>query len=233
MNIQGLQDLRNQVRELVTAFLTLDTCLAEGAAQLRREAEVKRLETMATRICEYLAQAKSSEYEEQRAWETKNSLKGLGKLIITNIDFTDGQHPRFNAFKNSIAAQPTSKQPCFGTIVVGFDKGGLPDDVHVMSISGRAREQHRLESEIIQELQRRGMLLCSPNAFIEMIHIVIGQLREGKLRLPISVTQLPASLAIPRIVAARLATSVQWMSQLPSPKDSIVGDEGNLPNGNI
>ncbi len=233
MNNQGLQDLGNRVRELATTCRTLDTFLAEGAAQLLREAEVKRLETMATRICEYVAEAKSSENRAQRAWQTGDSLVGIGKLIVKGIDFTDGKHAGLDAFKKNIAALPSSKQPCFGTIMVGVDRGGLPDDVHVISISGRAREQYQTESGIIQELQRRGMLLFYPDVFHAMVDRLIKQLHEGKIRLPILPKQLPAGLAIPRKVPVRLLTSVQWVPQLPAPQDTGTGDKGNSPNDTI
>ncbi|MFC1846482.1 hypothetical protein ACFLYS_00275, partial [Chloroflexota bacterium] len=138
-----------------------------------------------------------------------------------------------NKVQKAVAALPSSKEHCFGTIMVCIGKGGLPDDVHVISVSRRARTQNQPESKIIQELQQRGMLLFSPDVFPVIINTLIEQLRAGKLSLPISLKQLPAELAIPlaklvipRKVTVRLLTPVQLVPQLPAPKDTNTRDKG-------
>lgn len=233
MNHHGLLDLRNRVCELATACRTVDTFFAEGAAQLRQEDEAKTLKTMTAWVFEHVATAKQVEYEAQREWKTDTSFKSFGKYIVKNIDYIDGPHAGLDAFKKNIAALPFGKQPCFGTIVVGVDRRGLPDDVHVISISGRAREQYLPESKIIQALQRQGMLLFYPAVFHSMVDALIKQLLEGKLRLPILPKQLPAQLAVPRKITVKLLPPVQWVAQLPSPKVTDIGDGDSVPSDPI
>jgi len=194
MNTQSLQDLRDRARELATACRTLDTIFAQGAVRLRQEAEVERLKTMATRIRQHLEEATMSEKGAQYGSQKADALVGIGRFIAQGIGPAKGEHARVDAFDKTIAARQASRQHCFGMIMVCVGKGGLPDDVHVVSISRRARTQNLSESAITLEIQKGGALLFTAGKFMQMVEGVVRGIREGKLRLPILPEQLTAKL---------------------------------------
>jgi hypothetical protein len=63
---------------------------------------------------------------------------------------------------------------------------GLPDNVRVISISQLARESNRPQTEIMSKLQDDGYLLFSEEAFSLLIDRLVGDVREGRLHLPVS-----------------------------------------------
>jgi hypothetical protein len=74
--------------------------------------------------------------------------------------------------------------------MVCIGPNGLPDDVKVVSISQLARELNRPEPEIIDKLQDDGHLLFSEHVFSLLIDRLVGDIREGRLSLPISRNKL-------------------------------------------
>ena len=201
---------------------------------MAREADMKMLQNLTTRLKQDLEEAALSENGAEYASFKADAVGSVGSLIGKRIGSAiAGPAWREEAFEKELTARRTRRQCTFGTIVVCVGKRGLPDDVHVVSISKLARTHNRFESEVIQLLQQRGVLLFSPDVFHVMFGTLIEQLREGKLRLPISPKQLPAKLAIPRKVTVRLLTSIQLVPQLPAPKNTSTGDKGDSPNDTI
>jgi hypothetical protein len=92
---------------------------------------------------------------------------------------------RLSTFSNSLRSV-SNKKPPFGNVMVCIGSGGLPGDVEIISISQLARESKRPESDVINELQKRGYLLFSKEAFSLLNDKLIDDIREGRLRLPIS-----------------------------------------------
>ena len=215
MNSQYLLDLRKRLREMGSACQALNNFFVNGADRLVREADVKRLQGFATWLKHQLEKAKLSEDGAQYAWRKASLIGDIGELVGKAIGSTPGEHPRVEVFKKTLAARQTGKQHSFGTIMICVGQGGLPDDVHVVSISELARIKNRVESEIIREFQQRGEWLFSPEGFLVMLGTLIEKLHEGKLRLPISLKQLPAKLAIPREITVEYLVQIQLVPQLP------------------
>ena len=190
MNTQAPQDLKDRARELLAACRTLDTMLAEGAVRLRQEAEVERLRAMATCIRRHLEEAAQSENRAQDACRRAEALGGRGRALVKGIAVWE--HAKVEAFEKTIAARRSGRQHCFGMVMVCVGKGGLPDDVNVVSISGRARDQNRSPSAIALDMQKRGALLFTPENFMQSVEGVASDIRKGKLRLPV----LPEQLAV-------------------------------------
>jgi hypothetical protein len=187
MNIQSLQESKNQVLELAAACQTLDTFFAEGAVQLDREDQVKRLRKMAIMIKLDIEKAESSENSARITAQTVDSGGEIAKIIISPV-MGKGR----DAFDKTTAARNVGRQHCFGNIMVRVGKGGLPDDVQVVCISERAREQNRPESSIILEIRKSGTLLFTPDSFMQMVEGAIRDIRKGKLRLPMLPSHLIA-----------------------------------------
>lgn len=179
MGVQRLQGLGKQALEEIAACQKLDTYFAEGAVQIRREDHAKRLRKMVAMIKLDVEKAESSEKREQTAAQELESGVEIAKLFI---------NPLMNnrdAFEKTMVTRKASRQHCFGNIMVCISKGGFPDDVHVISIAEKAREQNKPESAIILELQRSGFLLVSPNNFQQLVVGVVRDVRNGKLKLPV------------------------------------------------
>ena len=194
MNTQSLLGLKDRVQKLATACRTLDAIFAEGAVQLRQEAEVERLQKMTTRIRLHLEEVELSENGAQNASQTVDALGGIVKLIVKGIGSAMGEHFQVGVFEKTMTARQSSRQHCFGMIMVCIGKGGLPDDVRVVSISERARTQNRSESAIIHEIQESGALLLTSDKFMQLVEGVVCDIRKGNLRLPILPDQLIAKL---------------------------------------
>jgi hypothetical protein len=169
-----------------------------GADHLVREADIKRLQSLAYGLKHQLEKAYLREDGAQKGWRRAGTIGDIAELVGKEIGSTPGEHPSVEVFKTTLMARRASRQNCFGMILICVGQGGLPDDVRLVLISGLARSQNREEDDIIREIQQRGEWLFSPEGFLVMLDTLIEQLREGKLRLPISLKQLPAKLAIPR-----------------------------------
>ena len=110
----------------------------------------------------------------------------IAKIIVAAT--TENQRAR--NFVNQVFDTDADKKRPYGTVMVCVGPKGLPDDVRVVSISELARESNRAESEIINELQKRGCLLFNEEAFSLLIDKLIIDVREGRLLLPISTEKL-------------------------------------------
>ena len=199
MNTQSLQDLNNQARDLIADCRTLDTFFVEGAVRLDQETQVKRLGEMTTRIRLRLEEAESSENGARYASQKGDALGSIGKLIVKGIGSKKGEHFRVDAFEKTTMARQAGRQHTFGNIMVRLGKGGLPDDVCVISFSELARTQNRPESVISLEIKKSGTLLFTPDSFMQLVEGVIRDIRNGKLRSPI----LPEQLILRPVLVTR------------------------------
>lgn len=68
--------------------------------------------------------------------------------------------------------------------MVRIGPGGVPDDVHVVSVSRLARDSLRKESEIIGELQKPKNTLLTEEKFLEFMDGLAEEIMAGRLSLP-------------------------------------------------
>jgi len=195
MNTQSLKELKNQALELVASCQTLETFFAEGAVGIQQEDQVKRLRKMATMIKLELEEAESGEKSALVIAQTVDSGGEIAKSIISPL-MGKGRE----VFDKTVVARRAGRQHCFGNIMVCVGKGGLPDDVHVVSIAEIAREQNRPESSIKLEIQKSGTLLFTPVSFMQLVEEATRDIRKGKLRLPILPEHLMRPIHVKSIV---------------------------------
>ncbi len=157
---------------------------------MNRKDEASRLMELHSSISQQLDRAKSLEsaasYSHSRA-KLITSLVGLGMGVAIKMTSED---KRAQAFSDHLLRNLGGKQRPFGMVFVCIGPKGLPDDVEVVSVSGLARESNREESEVINELRRRGCLLLSEQAFSLLIDKLVKGIQEGRLLLPISAEKL-------------------------------------------
>ena len=180
-----LENLQGKARKLTAAGLSLITLFAEEAKRLNREDEASRLKAVYSTVVEQLERVKCSEssasYAQSQINQTASAVTlgmSLGRAMVSKGN-------RLSTFSNSLRSVDNKKPP-FGNVMVCIGPGGLPGDVEVFSISRLARESKRPESDVINELQKRGYLLFSKEAFSLLNDKLVDDIREGRLRLPIS-----------------------------------------------
>jgi hypothetical protein len=190
MKIKYIQGLRGQVHSLTSACRELDAFLVNGANLLNRGNDVERAEKSAASLLERLD---SLEQEDQRRSIEGHDIDQFIESGVAILGLLMTGRNRGDIMNKTIKEMHASRKCYLGTIVVRVGVGGFPDDVSIIPVSRIARE----ESEVMRELRQQGGVLFSPKNFRQMLPILIDNLREGKLRLPILLEQLPLKLAIP------------------------------------
>jgi len=179
-----LENSQSQAKKLTETELALNALFAGEETRLEWEDEASSLKALYRTIVEQLDRMKYSEssacYGDTKA-NLAFSVTGLAAKII--VATTKNQ--RAWNFVNNIFDTEGHKKP-FGTVMVCVGPKGLPDDATVISISQSARESNRSEPEITNKLQDDGHLLFSKEVFSLLIDRLVGDVREGKLHLPVS-----------------------------------------------
>ena len=180
---EHLQNLRSQAEKLIGAGLGLNALFAEEGTRLQREDEASSLRVAYGTIAEKLKELRgievSASYEDSRA-NAILFVTGLSRAAIVSKD------NRASAMKDYLVRKGIERKQPFGLVMVCIGPKGLPDDARAVSISQLARESNRLESQITNKLQEDGYLLFSKEAFSLLIDRLVGDVREGKLHLPVS-----------------------------------------------
>ena len=179
-----LENSQSQAKKLTETELALNALFAGEETRLEWEDEASSLKALYRTIVEQLDRMKYSEssacYGDTKA-NLAFSVTGLAAKII--VATTKNQRA-WNVV-NNIFDTEGHKKP-FGTVMVCVGPKGLPDDATVISISQSARESNRSEPEIMNKLQDDGYLLFSKKVFSLLIDRLVGDVREGKLHLPVS-----------------------------------------------
>ncbi|MCD6390910.1 MAG: hypothetical protein J7L92_02790 [Dehalococcoidia bacterium] len=179
-----LENLQSLAKKLTETELALNALFAEEEIRLECEDEASSLKALYRTIADQLDRTKYSEscacYGDTKA-NLDFSITGLAVKII--VATTKNQ--RAWNFVNNIFDTEGHKKP-FGKVMVRVGPKGLPDDATVISISQSARESNRSEPEIMNKLQEDGYLLFSQEAFSTLVDRLVGDVREGRLSLPIS-----------------------------------------------
>ena len=181
-----VKNLYHRAKKLTSTSLSLVTLFAEEATRLSREDEASRLRTLYFSIRRQLYWTKSNEGAASYAHSQANLIISLGGLAAGGIIKMVSRNKQLSAFADYLLKSPTNKERPFGQVLICIGPKGLPDDAEVVSISRLARESNRPESEIINKLREGGYLLFNEKTFSLLIDRLIDDVREGRLRLPIS-----------------------------------------------
>jgi hypothetical protein len=185
-----VKDLCHQAGILAEAAVSLGKSFEIEADRLTREDGAHRLKAIHAAVVEKLEWSKRLESAASYGY-TKASLPfsiagSIAKIIVAAA--TENQRAR--NFVNQVLDTDADKKRPYGTVMVCVGPKGLPDDVQVVSISELARKSNLSDSETIQELQKRGYLLFSQEAFSRLIDKLVIDVREGRSHLPISIEKL-------------------------------------------
>ena len=187
-----LEDLQSKAKNLTETGLALNALFAGEETQLKREDAASSLRTVYRAIVGQLQRLKEIEASASCGHSQGNLLLFLGELAVTAM-VSKGK--RLSAITDYLLQGPTNKQS-FGLIMVCIGPRGLPGNVGVVSISQLARESNRPEPEMMNKLQEDGYLLFSEKAFSLLIDKLIVDVREGRVRLPVSRERLSEITAL-------------------------------------
>ena len=178
-----LKNLQYQAQKLIEARLALNALFVEEEIRLGRENEVLILMTVRSTVVEQLQRFRGIEASASCAHSQASAVSFMAGLAATAVV---SQGNRASAIKDYLLEKATDRKEPFGLVVICIGPKGLPDDVKAMSISQSARDSNRPEPEIVNRLREDGYLLFSEDAFSLLIDRLIGDVRQGKLNLPIS-----------------------------------------------
>ena len=188
-----LEGLHSKTKNLTETGLALNALFAGEETRLSREDEASSLIAVYRAIAEESQWLKRVEASASRGHSQASLVLSLGELAVTAI-VSKGK--RLSAITDYLLRGPTDKQQPFGLVMVCIGPRGLPEDAGVVSISQLARESNRPEPEIMNKLQEDGYHLFSEEAFCLLIDRLISDVREGRLRLPVSREKLSEITAL-------------------------------------
>jgi hypothetical protein len=164
-------------------MVAMNALFVEEEARQKREDEVSILMAVHSTIVEQL--------QELKRIETAASLgHSQGNIVLLPIRLASAGI----FLKNSLPSATTDyllrgsddKHRPFGTVMVCVGPKGLPDDAKAISISQLVRDSNRPQPEIVNGLRENGYLLFSEEMFSYLIDRLVADVRQGKLRLPVS-----------------------------------------------
>ena len=185
LNSAYLKNLRYQVGKLTAASLSLSNMFAEEAVHLSWKDEASRLRALLLTIRQQLHWEKSSENAASYGHNKANLMFSLGGLAMGTFRMLS-KKKGLQAISDELLNSLGGEERPFGNVLICVGPRGMPDDVQVVCISRLARESHRVESEVINELQGRGWLLFNEKAFSLLIDKLACDVQEGRLHLPVS-----------------------------------------------
>jgi hypothetical protein len=178
-----LWGLRSQAEDLIDVRLGLNALFAEEETRLQREDEASILRAVHGIIAEKLKELRgiedSARYDNSRT-DAISYVTGLVREAIVSKD------NRASAIRDYLVRKETERKQPFGLVMVCIGGKGLPDDARAVSISQSARNSNRLESEIMKALRENGYLVFTEETFSYLIDRLTTDVRQGKLRLPVS-----------------------------------------------
>lgn len=181
-----LKNLRGQAIRLASDIISLTHLFAEEEIRLNRNDEASRLITLQSSISQRLDWVKNQEDSARYANSEVRGIISLGALAIKVIS----EDKRLQSFSDRLIKKPSDKQTPFGNVLVYIGPKGIPDDAGVVSISLLSRESKREESQVINEIKRRGYLLLTEKDFSLLIERLVKDVLEGQLSLPICAEKL-------------------------------------------
>jgi len=181
-----LRNSQSQAKKLTEAGPTLDALFAMEGTRLNREDGASRLRAVHQGIVEQLQRLREVELLASRDQSRAKLISSLTELAVTAI-VSKG---KLSTIRDCLLRGSTYKQQPLGLVMVCIGPGGLPDDVRGISVSRLARESNRSEVETISRLQDDGYLLVSEDVFSYLVSRLMGDVRVGKLHLPVSANTL-------------------------------------------
>ena len=190
-----LEDLRSEGKARIEGASGLNRLFHKEVASLKRADGASTLRAAYRTIVEQLQDLKRIEMSASLGHSQANLVLFPVGLALTAIF---SKTNRQSAVMDYLRRGPEDRHRPFGTVMVRVGPGGLPQDAEAVSISKLARDSSRPEPEIVNRLQEDGYLVLSEEAFSSLTAKLVADVRQGKLRLPVSREKLAEIVGLNR-----------------------------------
>lgn len=177
-----LRNCHSEAKRLTGTAIALNALFVEEKARLDREDQVSRLRSVYSAVVEDLQRLREAEASARRDYSRAKLISSLVDLTATVISVTRRRPPTTS--HGSLGGALAGELP-LGWIMVCIGPGGLPDDVGAVSVSRLARDSCLPHAGVIDGLRDHGYLLLNEGSFAALISRLVGDIREGRLRLPV------------------------------------------------
>jgi hypothetical protein len=196
---EHLKGLRSQAKRLSETCVVLNAIFDAERTQLGREDQTSRLLAVHRRTIEQVERLKALEASASRGYSEATLISSSVAVAVGCLVRMVSRDARQSAIADYLLQSPKQNQQPFGLVMVSIGPRGLPGDVEVISISQLARESKWPQPAIINRLQGDGYLLFSEEVFTLLVNKLLDDIREGRLRLPLSsedLSQVTASIKL-------------------------------------
>ncbi len=181
-----LKDLHHQAATLASAVLSLTGIIEGETDRLRREDEALCLRALHSSVKQQLDVAKRSEDSASYDHNKANSILNTWGFVLDSIIRIASKNKQVSTTSSHIFQNLSIRDRPFGKVLVSIGPIGLPGEVGVVSISEKARDSNRPESEVMNDLLKGGYLLLSGYEFSLLIDKLVSSVLQGQMCLPIS-----------------------------------------------
>ncbi len=160
------------------------TLLEEEAIRLKRGDEIARLQALCAVIARRIEAARHNERGARYSYSEGKAIRRIAGSVAGLVG-EKSNNDRWKNISRKLVEPLANDEPPFGTVLVCIGPGGVPDDVHVVSVSRMARESLRKESDVIEEMQKAKNLLLTEENFSEFMDRLAEEILKGQLSLPL------------------------------------------------
>ena len=184
---QRLVALQHRAKAQADALKILENALAQEAAHLHRLGQAQCLDALRARVTREMAAIQQKEATESFAFSTVTVIGGFvafGFGSLWGLLHRTQKHPF--AIGAELAEGVLARTQPFDTVMVAVGASGVPDEVNVIPVSQRTREEDQSEYEIVAVIERQGYRVMTPQTFFNALGKLREKVLEGVLTLPIA-----------------------------------------------
>ena len=185
-----IQEMCRQIKRQADALVILGDRFTSEAQYQYRHDQARSLYDLKERVAHEIKDIERMETASSIGSMKGAVLFGLAHFaigIIGAVGIHSDEHPLSVGWQ--LAEKSLERTTPFGNIVIAVGPGGLPYDVKTISVSKRAREQDKEESEIIATLESSFHVMTIDNFFI-ILEELKEKVLQGILTLPVSASYL-------------------------------------------
>lgn len=190
-----LKELQCQLKRQTAAVQELGHVLDRCAKGVLQRDQAVCLQNLRERVMRKVEDAEIGEVVSSNEFNERKLTKGILTFAVGSMFAAarGGETPLSSGL--GLVNSVLSESMPFGTVMVAIGRGGLPEDVEVVSLSRLARESKRSEAETRNGIQERGYVLITPLVFSALLTNLESKILDGSVSLPVSTEQIASELA--------------------------------------
>jgi len=189
-----LEELKCQLRRQIVVAEELGHVLDRCADIVLRRDQAVYLQNLKGRIMREVEDLEAMEAVASHEFNKRKLTRGALNFAAGSIVAWIGGQKNPLAVGARLIPPALGQRVPFGTVLVAVGKGGLPEDVKVVSLSRFARDSNRNESEISDAIRERGYLLIAPLIFAALVDKLESRMLDGSVSLPMSIGNIASEL---------------------------------------